>query len=216
MYIRRTQTRSTRSGESYYTYRLVRSERVGGKVKQLTLLNLGRHFDVVQTQWPTLCTRIEELLSGQVTLMPVPCPATVERQAQRITAQLVARGKQGRTDGASQSAPTGDVQSVDVDSMTLVRPRTVGVEAAALWAMGQVDFQGLLGALGFTGPQRAAALGTIIARMAAPGSELFSYGWLGERSGLGELLDVDYQAMSLSSLYRIADRQDKGQPGAPR
>ena len=65
MYIRRTQTRNTAAGESYYTYRLVRSERVGGKVKQLTLLNLGRHFDVEQSQWPVLCTRIEELLSAQ-------------------------------------------------------------------------------------------------------------------------------------------------------
>jgi hypothetical protein len=206
MYIRRTQTRSTGAGESYYTYRLVRSARVGGKVKQLTLLNLGRHFDVAQTHWPVLCSRIEELLSGQTTLMPAPCPAAVERHAQRITAQLVARAKQGRADGAQQPAPAGDVQSLDVDSMALVRPRSVGVEAAALWAMGQVDFQGLLGALGFTGPQRAAALGSIIGRMAAPGSELATYGWLGERSGLGELLDVDYEAMSLSSLYRIADR----------
>lgn len=59
--------------------------------------------------------------------------------------------------------------------MQLVRPRTVGVEAAALWAMGQVDFQGLLGTLGFTGPQRSAALGSIIGRMAAPGSELATY-----------------------------------------
>jgi transposase len=80
------------------------------------------------------------------------------------------------------------------------------VEAAALWAMEQVDFPGLLASLGFTGPQRSAALGSIIGRMAAPGSELATYGWLGERSGLGELLAVDYEAMSLSSLYRIADR----------
>ena len=48
MFIRRTHTRNTSSGESYYTYRLVRSERVDGKVKQLTLLNLSRHFDVGQ------------------------------------------------------------------------------------------------------------------------------------------------------------------------
>ncbi len=206
MYIRRTQTRSTASGESYYTYRLVRSERVGGKVKQLTLLNLGRHFDVEQTQWPLLCARIEALLSGQGALMPAEYPAAVERHAQRITAQLVARGKPAPSSAGAEPDAAGDVQSVDVDSLQLVRPRTVGVEAAGLWAMAQVDFAGLLGALGFTGPQRSAALGAIIGRMAAPGSELATYGWLGERSGLGELLDVDYEAMSLSSLYRIADR----------
>jgi transposase len=206
MYIRRTQTRNTSTGERYYTHRLVRSERVGGKVKQITLLNLGRHFDVEQAQWPTLCARIEELLSAQAALVPSSCPAALERHAQRITAQLLARAKQPRSAVETASSPAADVQSVDVDSMELLRPRTVGVEAAALWAMRQVDFPGLLGTLGFTGPQRAAALGSIIGRMAVPGSELSTYHWLGERSGLGELLDVDYEAISLSSLYRCADR----------
>lgn len=99
-----------------------------------------------------------------------------------------------------------DVQSVLVDSLELVRPRTVGIEAATLGAMAQVDFQGLLRELGFTGPQRAAALGSIIGRMAAAGSELATHAWLGERSGLDELLDMDVESLSLSSLYRIADR----------
>ena len=40
MFIRRTQTRSARSGEAYFTFRLVCSERIGSKVRQRTLLNL--------------------------------------------------------------------------------------------------------------------------------------------------------------------------------
>jgi len=211
MFIRRTQTRNTASGERYHTYRLVRSERVAGKVKQLTLLNLGRHFDVDQAHWPALCCRIEALLAGQATLLGQDCPASVERHAQRITAQLIAHraplsAAETPVRAAAQPVQGADVQSVLVDSLELVRPRTVGIEAAALWAMAQVDFQGLLRELGFTGPQRAAALGSIIGRMAAPGSELATHAWLGERSGLGELLDVDFESRSLSSLYRIADR----------
>ncbi len=45
MYIRRTKTSS---GESYYSDRLVHSERFGSKVRQRTLLNLGHHFAVEQ------------------------------------------------------------------------------------------------------------------------------------------------------------------------
>jgi len=202
MFIRRTQTRNTDAGERYYTFRLVRSERVDGKVRQRTLLNLGRHFDLDPAHWPALCARIEALLSAQAPLIAPEGPACVERHAQRLTAQLLAQNRQ--TPPPPEQG--GDVQAVDVDSMALVRPRTVGVEAAALWAMRQVDFQGLLGELGLTGPQRALALGSIIARMAAPGSELSSYAWLGERSGLGELLGVDFEARSLSALYRISDR----------
>jgi hypothetical protein len=52
MYIRRTQTRNTTTGERYFTHRLVRSQRVGDKVRQVTVLNLGRHFAVAQADWP--------------------------------------------------------------------------------------------------------------------------------------------------------------------
>ena len=46
------------TGESYFTYRLVRTERIADKVRQVTLLNLGRQFALGQEDWPTLCTRI--------------------------------------------------------------------------------------------------------------------------------------------------------------
>ena len=50
MFIRRTRTRSR--SEHCFTFRLVRSERAGPKVRQRTLLNLGRRFDVAQSDWP--------------------------------------------------------------------------------------------------------------------------------------------------------------------
>lgn len=64
MYIRRTSIKSRRTGEPYYTYRLVESERVGSKVKQRTLLNLGRHFDLPKDQWADLANRISQLLDA--------------------------------------------------------------------------------------------------------------------------------------------------------
>ena len=54
MFIRCTRTRSRSSGEPYVTYRLVQTARVGGVVKQTTLLNLGSHFDLPQDQWAAL------------------------------------------------------------------------------------------------------------------------------------------------------------------
>jgi hypothetical protein len=62
MYIRRTHTNNSASGERYFTYRLVANQRIGGKPRQTTLLNLGRHFAVDQDQWPALCARIDELV----------------------------------------------------------------------------------------------------------------------------------------------------------
>jgi hypothetical protein len=83
MFIRRSPTRNKATGESYFSFRLVRSERTGSKVRQLTLLNLGRHFPVAKPDWPLLCGRIDQLISGQASLLPVELPDGLERLAQR-------------------------------------------------------------------------------------------------------------------------------------
>ena len=68
MFIRRTQTRTAPTGETCFTHRLVRSERIASKVRQRTLLNLGRHFETKPEDWPALCRRIDELLCGQLAM----------------------------------------------------------------------------------------------------------------------------------------------------
>jgi hypothetical protein len=68
--------------------RLVRSERIAGKVKQVTLLNLGRHFWVDQSSWPALRVRIKELMAGQASLAEVDLPKATALEAERIVEQL--------------------------------------------------------------------------------------------------------------------------------
>ena len=222
MYIRRTHTNNSSTGERYYTYRLVASQRVDGKPRQMTLLNLGRHFAVDQDLWASLCVRIEQLLSHQAELLPIELPAAVEKAAQRIAAQLIEQravvsktplADEGPSTPAESSvapeesvaaAPT-DLQIVDVDSLELTRPRTVGVEQLGLWAMQQLNFLELLANLGINGAQIAAIAGSIIGRMAGVGSELATYNWLMKQSALGELLEVDYESLPLMTMYRAAD-----------
>lgn len=203
MYIRRTSIKSRRTGEPYYTYRLVESVRVEGKVRQRTLLNLGRHFDVPREQWGALAKRIEQQVCRQGDLIQVELDRHWEATAQRYSARVI-RAK-ARLDEGTSPAPA-DYQAIDVDSLEMVRPRSVAVEHVGLEALRQVGLDSKLEQLGFNGPQQAAAIGTIIGRMTAPGSELFTHGWLVEHSGLGELIDVDFGALNLQQLYRISDR----------
>ena len=200
VFIRRTQTRRTQDGKPYFSHRLVHSERVGDAVRQRTLLNLGRHFDIPQAQWPQLCARIDDILAGQAPLV-ADCPPAVEHEAQRIASQLVVRGAQ--VSGAA-AGPT-DVQPLDVDSLRLVRPRSVGVEQLGLWALEQLDLPALLADLGVNGALRAAAAGVIVGRLAHPASERATHRWLQERSGLGELLGVDFETVGAMQLYRASD-----------
>ena len=210
MFIRRTQTRSRTSGEPYTTYRLVESSRVGSAVKQSTLLNLGSHFDLPQSEWPALARRIDELLRGQSSLPDPTLSDTAQALAQRYAAQLIAMQPSATSITAREAArpdpgEPGRYQEVDLDSLDLVRPRSVGVEHAALSVMRQYGLEDKLAELGLNRPQIAAAVGNIIARMAHPGSELATHAWLQQRSALGELIGFDYEAMDLNRLYRASD-----------
>ncbi len=210
VFIRRTQTRNRISGEPYTTHRLVESSRVGNAVKQTTLLNLGSHFDLPQQQWPALARHIDELLRGQQPLWDAALAEAGQALALRYAAQLIALRPSAATITPAQAAKPdpgepGRFQEVDLDSLEMVRPRSVGVEHAALSAMRQCGLQDKLAELGLNRPQIAAAMGNIVGRMAHPGSELATYAWLQQRSALGELIGFDFESMELSRLYRASD-----------
>lgn len=198
MFIRCTTIKTSKSGETYKSFRLVESERVNGKVKQRTLINLGRYFDVPQSQWQALSKRIDQLLTGQSAFLSIELDTQLEELAQRYAAQVI----------ASRSTVSDEdikFEAVDIGSLALVRPRRVGIEALALHAVKQLALDDKLAALGFNQRQVAAALGNIIGRMATPASELATHGWLQTTSGLGELMGVDFEAMGRDSLYQVSD-----------
>jgi hypothetical protein len=212
MFIRKTATRNKSANESYFTFRLVTSERTGKQVRQITLLNLGRLFDLPQDDWPRLCARIEALLVGQAGMLRES--EVIETLAQRYAARLIVAAPEPAPP-AVPSAPSGSpaksaasdpvFAEVDVTSLQLIQPRSAGVEAAGLAAMDWLGIDPILTDLGFNGIQRAAVAGSLIGRMAAPGSELATWRWLGERSALGELLGVNFDTMPLMQLYRTSD-----------
>jgi hypothetical protein len=202
LYIRRTTLKSRASGEPYYTYRLVESLRSAAGVRQRTLLNLGRHFDVPREHWGPLALRIEHLLGAQGEILGVELPIELEACAQRYAAQLL-HARAGTPEG---SVRTPDYHSVDVDTLEVLRPRRVGVEHVAWSILRPLELDRTLEAVGLNRKQVNLAIGTIVARRVMPGSELASYAWLCQRSGLGELLETDFERYSLMSLYRIADQ----------
>ena len=221
MFIRCTQTRSRKCGQPYTTYRLVQSVRTAQGIKQSTLLNLGSHFDLPKDQWPPLAQRIDELLHNQASLITSTLSEHAQTLAQRYVAQLIALRPSLAAVAPTPAAatecamPTGRAaltaaqaerfQHVDLDSIELVRPRSIGVENAALCAMRQCGFEDKLRELGLNRPQIAATLASVVARMAHPGSELATHAWLQQHSGLGDLIDFDFEAMDLNRLYRASD-----------
>jgi transposase len=198
MYIRRTTIKSRKDGSQYYTYRLVESRRTGKGVRQHTLLNLGTNFSLPREQWPDLAKRIEDILAGQQNLFNIDC--NIENLAHNFASRIIA-SQQDTSDSESI-----DYREVDLDSLEMSRARSVGSEHVTLEALRFLGLDARLKELGFNGPQTAAAIGTIIGRACSPGSELATHEWLQERSGLGELIDYDFNDLSLYGLYNISDQ----------
>ena len=205
MFIRRTTIKSRESGAPYYTYRLVESIRVAGGVRQHTVLNLGRKFEVPRPQWAPLAQRIEALLGGQLDLIADGLDAQWEAMAQQYAARIVSR--RGTVVAEQDAAvPECDYQRVDLARVEVIRPRSVGAEQVALAALRRLGLDHKLVEWGFNRHQVSAAIGTIVGRMVQPGSALATHQWLQQRSGLGELLDDDCSALDVMRLYRVSDQ----------
>ena len=113
--------------------------------------------------WRLLRARITQLIGRQETLLPLPWPDEVEAEAQRIVARLVSR-----LPPVAGAGPSSSMETVDVASLEMVRPRSAGVEHVRLWAMEQFGIGDLLARLGFNRRSRAVAMGSIIGCMAVP------------------------------------------------
>ena len=162
--------RSTASGERYFTFRLVRSERVGSKVRQRTLLNLGRHFQIAQPDWPALCRRIDEILTGQLAL---------EHDAPGGWRRM--RSASSPNCSHAPAPPAQDPTSnawMSLRSNSSVRARS----AWSRWGCGDGPARASRPAPGASRARvaGAAAIGSVIARMARPGSDRATRRWLGE------------------------------------
>jgi len=199
MYIRRTTIKSRKDGKQYYTYRLVESERTQKGVSQRTLINLGTAFSLPRDQWSELASRIQEVIGGEDKLFKASLE--IEELAQNYAAQIIQIRNKKTTENDQK-----DYREVDVDSMEMFRPRSVSCEHVALEAFNSLKLGEHLKTLGFNGPQLAAASGTIIGRMCQPGSELATHYWLQNVSGLGELVDYDFNKINLYKMYTISDQ----------
>lgn len=211
MFIRASTQRDKKTNREYTTHRLVESYRnQSGKVRQRTLLNLGVNFDIPREQWKSLADRVEEILSAQTTLLQLEAP--IEKESQRIAKLLTKKYSEAPTRViASHStnnsiAQDSDIQSVDINSLEYKDVRKVGCEYIGYHAIKQLNLIGILKAANFNDKQINLAIGSIIGRLAQPGSELSTHRYLTEHSALDELLGVDFSTLSLKNLYKISDQ----------
>ena len=200
MFIRKTHILNRETQKSYWNFQLVESIRTERGPRQRILLNLGADLDLNDQERKALANRIEEILKGVLSLFPVS--EKIEGYAQKFSAQLK---DQAFSPSIEKKTELVDLQSIDLETIEQQEARTVGGEHLLLHIATQLDLSKKLKQLGLSEKEIALAFGNIIGRAVFPASERATHTWLQERSGLGELLNFDFQTTHLDQLYRISD-----------
>ena len=193
MFIRRTVSKNKKyTNEKYYTYRLVESYRVDGKVKQRVLLNLGSNFNLDKDRWSLLSVRIEDIVKKRESLFSID--EDIELLAQQYALQLISLSAK------SIENIDEDYKEIDINSIDSVNPKTIGSEHIVYETIKELELPNLFKSLDFTPIQINSAIGTLIAKACSPASDKKSIEWLRDVSGAGELYGCDYNSISSNSI----------------
>ena len=206
MFIKKTLKTDLKSGKEYAAYHLVESTRTAKGPRQRILLYMGSQIALPEGDYKLLAQRIEEIIIGNHPLLPYA--EEVERLAQSYASQVIRRLSSLKDD--PESTENKDLKqefiSIDVNSIETSEPRSVGAEHLMLQMANQLELPQQLRELGLSKTDVSIALGSIIARAVFPDSERSTYSWLCNNSGLGELLDFDFNNSFLNKLYRVSDK----------
>lgn len=202
MFIRKTKKIDPKSGREYFLFQLVESIRTERGPRQRILLNLCADLDLNTNELKELANRIEDIVTGQQSFLTPP--EKIETLARKFAPQLIHNFSQPcRVTNDTERVP--DYHTIDADTIEHSKPRSVGCEHILHHVADQLKLKKALQNLGLTPSQICLALGTIYSRAISPSSERASLAWLQKQSGLGELLDFDFQRVSLDHFYKISD-----------
>ena len=113
-------------------------------------------FSFQRDHWRTLRRRVWQILDLQPESLPIGCTQATEAEANRINERLLRVGASladapGAGEPSQPSHQEADLQCVGVNSLQLVRPRSVGVDYVDFRATEQVGMPSRLQQLGPSG-----------------------------------------------------------------
>jgi transposase len=207
MFIKRIDKSSSKTGRSYFTYRLCESYRIDNKVRHRTILNVGKLENIRKEEFKFLCDRVEQKVKGINPLFS-SLPEKVEKESEFIYRRILNERLLDCTAEAvppviEQESGNTDIRKVDVNSILNEDGRTFGGE----WLSKQMlDGCGLTGFLsqsvGNEDMEKWIAV-EIISRMIHPSSELETSRWTAGESSLCEILSL-HKAPDHRKLYKAA------------
>jgi transposase len=200
MFVKEISKRNPGYSKTFISYRLMESFRTPRGPRQRKIIDLGK-LDIPRDEWKILADRIEELLSGQQTFA---IPADHIESLAQYYAQLIRQKEMHSLPVADKPPP--DWQTLDLNSLSPGKSRTIGGESIGYDAFQKLGFPRMLADLGLSHRQIEQAALLIIGRLLHPDSERETALWAKELSGLDELMGTSFGHLANNALYRTSDR----------
>ncbi|PKM38563.1 MAG: transposase, partial [Firmicutes bacterium HGW-Firmicutes-8] len=168
--------------------------------RQRIILHLGT-LDLSKLELKKLARILEARLLGQLTLFEQE--DKLAKIADEAFANMDFREKKLVEDAEK---PSGTMELVDLDSLSLMNTRSAGPEAVGFGISKKLGFREILRKSGLTKHQALLVETIVLARLIHPGSERETLDWLMNHSTLLELLFPEGKAPGRNAIYEIADK----------
>lgn len=205
MYIREVKTTNKKTGKVYVKHVLSESVRVNGKPRPRTVMHLSR-LDIPRDLWPQLAMELSSRLRGEQTL---DFPGIkVKKQVRAIADQAMEnfhiRAERSRKKSERKTEQRKGIEIIPEDIATAYS-RSIGPELVCHHVWNELQLPKLLKKLGFDPMERSVAEALVAGRLIFPGSELSTWKWIRQKSGIGEITEENLNELGLNRLYRIGD-----------
>lgn len=207
MYIRRIEKKNKNSKKTYLYYRLVHGYKVGNKVRQQTLLNLGKLEQCPVEKHKALADRIETLLTGSASMFN-NVDESIEALARHFVSKIQAKGlfpSKKRKSSVGQ-APEKSFEEINLESIEEEQSLEIGGEWLCKQAFDRLGLATLFTDIGMSETQVSMALMLLTAKLIHPSSELETERWLQENSGAMELYGEEDFSTTRYRLYQAATK----------
>ena len=184
---------------------LVESVRTPKGPRQRTVMQLGR-LTLPRKHWPLLAIELERRIAGQeefdkLNLQTIP---SVLKAADSAMSHFDERHRQKASNTSNDKQ--AEFATIDLRTATSSLSRSIGPElvAHAMWE--ELGLPGILRQLGFDKNARALAEAVVAGRLIHPGSDLATWDWIRNQSGIGELTDSPLNTVGKNRVYEISDK----------
>ena len=205
MYIREVKTTNKKTGKVYVKHVLAESVRVNGTSRPRTVINLGR-LSLPRDLWPQLAFELTSRLRGEqeLNLPGIKTKKQVSCIANQAMENFHLRKEQSKQKFARKTEQKESIEIIPEDIATAYS-RSIGPELACHHIWQELQLPKLLKNLGFDSMERSVAEAIVAGRLISPGSELSTWKWIRQQSGIGEMTEESLDKLGLNRLYRIGD-----------